>query len=186
MKYPSSSLRKAHHALSGFTLIELMTTLAAGLFMLTMVVPGISGLKQNSRQTSAANSLLATLNAARDQAIQRDARLSVCQSANGTMCSNSGWEKGWILFSDGGVPGKVDKDDTILYKAPPLPDDMRLTSTDFKYYISYFSDGTSNTSGRFDFSNAKNNRPISSLYVSSTGRAAIDTEACHKKPTTCS
>ena len=185
MKYQTSSHRRAYRAPSGFTLIELMTTLAAGLFMLTMVVPGISGLHQNSRQTSAANSLLATLNAARDQAIQRDARLSVCQSANGTMCSNSGWEKGWILFSDGGVPGKVDKDDTILYKAPPLPDDMRLSSANFNYYISYFSDGTANTSGRFNFLNAQNYRRISSLYVSATGRATIDTEACHKNPTTC-
>jgi len=183
MKYPMSPRTRWYQA--GFTLIELMTTMAAGLFMLTMVVPGLSNINQNSRQTSAANSLLATLNAARDQAIQRDARLSVCQSDNGVSCGDGGWHLGWILFTDGKVPGKVDKDDVILYKAPPLPDDLRLTSASFMHFISYFSDGTSNASGSFEFSNAKNGQNTNSLSVSVTGRATIETDACNKKPVSC-
>ena len=182
MKVDYNYSRKARN---GYTLIELLTTMALGSFLLSVVAPGISTLNEKGRQTSAANSFVATLNVARNDAINRNARLTVCQSDNGYECGIGDWDKGWILFIDSSVPGEVDEEDTVLHFSEPLPDDIRLTSTNFNNYISYFSDGTSNNSGSFDLCNSTDHSFVKSICISATGNAIISAEACRGEEVTC-
>jgi len=85
----------------GFTLIELMVTLAV-LAILTMVaVPNFRDTIRRSRVSAASNALLADLHYARAEAINRGQLVSLCPSSNGSSCTAGGaaWEAGWLVYT---------------------------------------------------------------------------------------
>ncbi len=82
--------------LEGFTLIELMVTLAVAAIMLTIAVPSFQEFIGSNRLTSEANGFLTSLNLARSEAIKGNVRVTLCVSSNGTSCAASGgWELGY-------------------------------------------------------------------------------------------
>jgi type IV fimbrial biogenesis protein FimT len=85
----------------GFTLIELLVTIAVAGVLLAIAVPNFAELMRNNRSEASANELVAALNVARVEAVKRGQRVSLCPSANGTSCSGTAWQSGWIVFVDG-------------------------------------------------------------------------------------
>ena len=85
---------------SGFTLIELMVTIALTAIILTQAVPSFNALVQNNRLISEKNEFISALNLARSEALKRGVRVTVCASDDQTTCNTNKWEKGWIIFSD--------------------------------------------------------------------------------------
>lgn len=79
----------------GFTLIELLVTLAVAAILLVVAVPNISIFKRNAELTSATNTLLAAINAARGEAMKRGMRTFIVPTNNG-----SSWSSGWVVFVD--------------------------------------------------------------------------------------
>ena len=98
---------------SGFTLVELMITLALVAILATVGIPSFTNFIANNRLTVQTNELVSALNLARSESIKRNVRVSVCRSANGTACGGT-WSNGWIAFVDGGTAGSVDGTDEIL------------------------------------------------------------------------
>ena len=95
---------------SGFTLIELMITLAIVAILLTVGVPSLTAFMQGNRLISSTNELVSALHVARSEAIKLNVRVSVCESSDGANCSTTGnWENGWIVFIDGygATPGDL-------------------------------------------------------------------------------
>jgi hypothetical protein len=90
-----------------------------------------------------------------------------------------------MLFVDAGVPGEVEQDDTVLHFSEPVPDDIQLTSASFNNYISYFSDGTTNNSGSFEFCNTGDDSAVQSICISMTGRVITGAEECRVEEVTC-
>ena len=84
----------------GFTMVELMVTIAVLGVLLAIAVPSFSAMIRNNRSQAVANELVAALNLARAEAVKRGARVSLCPSSNGTSCSGSSWAIGWIAFVD--------------------------------------------------------------------------------------
>ncbi len=85
----------------GFTIIELMMTLAVMSILLVVGVPAFQTFVQNNRQTSDHNGLIMALLSARSGAVRTNVPVVVCTSTNGTQCSGSAnWEDGWIVFTD--------------------------------------------------------------------------------------
>jgi prepilin-type N-terminal cleavage/methylation domain len=85
----------------GFTLVELMVTLAV-LAILTMVaVPNFRDTIRRSRVSAASNALLVDLHYARAEAINRGQLVSLCPSSNGSSCTAGGvaWEAGWLVYT---------------------------------------------------------------------------------------
>jgi type IV fimbrial biogenesis protein FimT len=69
---------------SGFTLIELMVTLAVAAILLTLAIPSFTGMIDKNRLKSAAEALYADLQFARAEAIKRNKKIRVSFFSNGS------------------------------------------------------------------------------------------------------
>jgi type IV fimbrial biogenesis protein FimT len=135
----------------GFTLIELMVTLAIVAVLLTIAAPSFRAFLLDSRVSAEADEFLSMVNFARSEAIKRNARVSMCNSSSGLACATSGnWEQGWIVFVDaGGTVGTFDSaTDTILRVHGALTPQSTLVGTaDVATYVSFIPDGRSQLDG---------------------------------------
>src|SRR5690606_19858473 len=94
-------------ATRGFSLLELMVTLAVASVLVTVGVPGFFDIVRNNRAAANANEMVSAFSIARSEAIRRGARVSICSSANQTACGGT-WTDGWIVFVDGAVTDTTD------------------------------------------------------------------------------
>jgi len=93
---------------SGFTLIELIITLAIVGILLMVGVPSLKNFMQRNQLIATSNELLSALHVARSEAIKLNRRVKVCESKNGTSCTNpatGNWRNGWIVFVDANDDG---------------------------------------------------------------------------------
>jgi type IV fimbrial biogenesis protein FimT len=98
---------------SGFTLVELMITLALVAILATVGVPSFIDFIANNRVIVQTNELVGALNLARSEAVKRGARVTVCRRATDTSCGDT-WNNGWLVFVDAGAAGSVDTGDEVL------------------------------------------------------------------------
>ncbi len=90
-----------HKNNSGFTLIELMVTVAIVGIFASIALPSFAKLLENNRYTTITNNLVSTLHLARSEALKRRASVTVCPSSNQTSCNdNTDFSTGWIVFLD--------------------------------------------------------------------------------------
>ena len=89
-------------ATRGFTLIELMVTLAVAAVLITVAVPNFRMFMVNNRLASQANDLITALSVARSEAVKRGGNVTVCASSDGATCTGT-WAQGWIVRDAGGV-----------------------------------------------------------------------------------
>jgi len=88
---------------AGFTLMELMITLALAAVILSIGAPSFTEFRRNNRLTSVGNEFLGAVQTARSEAIKRQVPVAVCPSANpgdpAATCSGGAFT-GWIVFAD--------------------------------------------------------------------------------------
>jgi type IV fimbrial biogenesis protein FimT len=85
----------------GFTLYELLITLALLAVLGTLALPSFSSLSAKSRQTSEINALFHAFHQARKESIMRRRVVSLCPSRDGLTCDKTkDWSGGWLLFYD--------------------------------------------------------------------------------------
>lgn len=86
----------------GFTLIELMATLAVAAILLTVGMPSMREFIERNRVSAYTNLLVGALQLAKSEAIKRGNLVILCKSnAAGNGCNPSGaWKDGWLLYAD--------------------------------------------------------------------------------------
>jgi type IV fimbrial biogenesis protein FimT len=114
---------------SGFTMIEMLMTMAIAAILLGLAVPSFRYVTNSNRIAGEINGLLGDLQLARAEAIKEGRNVTVCVSANGTSCTNStSWQSGWIVFSDPANVGIVDAGETVLRVQKPFSGSDTFTS----------------------------------------------------------
>jgi len=100
---------------AGFTMVELLITIAIALILLTLAVPSFRYVTNSNRIAGELNGLVGDLQFARAEAIKEGLTVTVCVSADGNTCSNATtWQSGWIVFSDPTNVGVHDAGETIF------------------------------------------------------------------------
>src|SRR5688572_17100840 len=81
-------MTRSSHRQSGFTLIELMVTLAVLFILVSMAVPSFSGMRQRAAIRGAADQTLSFWNEARFEAVKRNklVKFGVATGPGGAFC----------------------------------------------------------------------------------------------------
>ena len=124
----------------GFTVFELIVAMTIAALLVTVAIPSFVTVVRNSNQIGAANEFLSSLHLARDLAITRNVRVTVCTSSSGEACQDVGWDEGWIVFVDTDGNGQVSGDEVIdrAVSEVPVPS---ITSGQFANRIVYRPNG---------------------------------------------
>lgn len=113
---------------SGFTLVELMVTIALLAIFAAIAVPSYRNFVASNRAATEMNTFVADMQSARTAAIENGTDATVCVSTDGTSCAGSGnWSDGWIVFLDHDGDGGVDGSDQVLRFHAALPGGDSLT-----------------------------------------------------------
>jgi type IV fimbrial biogenesis protein FimT len=98
MRSDQHPLNAAYLAQRGFTLIEMMVTVAVMAILLSLAAPSFNDALLGNKLSSYANDIVASAIVARSEAIKRNAAVTMCVSTDGTTCAAAGgWEQGWIV-----------------------------------------------------------------------------------------
>jgi type IV fimbrial biogenesis protein FimT len=139
---------RIHNQQRGFTLIELMVTIAIFAIVASQAVPSFFNLLKNNTLSTNSLSFLGDLRYTRNEARTRQNRVTICVSnANYSNCDNNGdWKDGWIIFVDNDITGDIvalSAGDELLRVGNGLTDvEMTLKPTDdMAYHVSYTRSG---------------------------------------------
>lgn len=157
-------------AATGFTLIELMITVAVAAVLMMVALPAYQGMVQKNTLTSTVNDLVADLNYARSEAITRGSRTYVCKSADLATCGGD-WGQGWIVYAP--APGATQPlDDNLLRVHGPISiPGVAIThnTTDGLYFGG--SGFAANSASSFTFTAGNtNNEQTTVVCISFSGR----------------
>ncbi|MEH6466220.1 MAG: GspH/FimT family pseudopilin [Porticoccus sp.] len=116
----------------GFTLIELMITIALVAILLALSAPYFRETITSNKISAEANNLMASFNLARSTAARLNQPVTLCKTADGVDCTTAdNWEQGWITFNDLDMNGAVDSGgvELVIQEYSPLPTGYTLRST---------------------------------------------------------
>ena len=102
----------------GFTMIELMISIAVAAILFGIAVPQFSKITQTARMTSARNGIFTAFQLARTEAITRRAHVVVCASTEGERCSGA-WESGALVFVDANRNRQRENSERLLTQFSP-------------------------------------------------------------------
>ena len=127
---------------SGFTLIELMVTIAIIGLVALFGIPAFGDFVLNNRLRGQTSDFIGQLTHARSEAMRTATRVTVCPGTS-SGCSGTEWEDGWVVFNDANANAAVDSGETVIGIGAALDGGNTLRSAAFTTYISFRHDGSS-------------------------------------------
>ena len=127
----------------GFTLYELMMTVAIVALILAFGIPNLREFALNSRMTSTANDLQTAFTLARTEAARAKSNVTICASADptGTADCDGAWGQGYIAFVDQKEPYGSRDGEPILRVHPPAASGVMFRVADDATYFMYAPSG---------------------------------------------
>jgi len=145
---PEQGLKRMHRFSNntrGFTLIELMVTIAIGGVLLAVGLPSFQDFMANSRMAATNNSLVYSIQLARSTSMERLAPAGVCASstpmADAATCdAGVGFESGWIVYGDDNSNGSRDANEEVMERVEAAGGAFTFTASDAIDDQIYFND----------------------------------------------
>ncbi len=162
-------------AVSGFTLLETITTLSVACILLAVGIPSFQTTIQNNRMSAAVYSFMTHLYLARSEAINRGISIVLCPSLDGESCADTtDWDDGFIMYVDNNKDRNLDPGEQILKHINMDYDSIRISSTTGRkktlYHPSGYAFGYNLT---FTFCGINNQVAPRAIIVSNIGRAHV-------------
>jgi type IV fimbrial biogenesis protein FimT len=174
-----------HRQQGGFSLYELLMTLALAALLVSIGVPSFSSLLARSQQAVEINALFHAFHLARKQSIMRRKVVSLCPSRDGESClAGKDWSPGWIMFenTDRDSPPRVDPGE-IIVRAHDVADSVRIIAN--RQAFTLRATHKRATNGTFVICDTRNRAPAKGLIVSYTGRPRVALERQDGSPYAC-
>jgi len=149
---------------AGFTVIELMITVAIIAVLAVIAAPNLRDLILNARMTSIANNLMTDLAAARSEAVKRGSSTAICPTTKAAECStapytncactNSAWNLGWVIFQDSNRDGAINAPTDVIKYSPAVdgatdaqPTLVTVVGAQAGPYVPFLASGVSQPGG---------------------------------------
>lgn len=97
---------------NGFTLIELMVTLAISAILLSLGISGMKSMTERGKLREQLSRFESSLKYARGEAVAKSSPVILCASVDGENCRNNNrdeWDRGWFMFLDADQDGEYDE-----------------------------------------------------------------------------
>lgn len=160
----------------GFTIIELMITLALAGVFITMGVPAFTNLMERNQLTTGINQFVSSLSLARSEAIKRNQRITICASTDGEQCAEVGFENGWLVYVDSNQNNSRDSGEELIWVGSPYGANFTLRgSSGFNNTISYLASGriATNVNGNIRLCKENDITKARMLNLITTGRVQL-------------
>ncbi len=175
-----------HSRFGGFSLYELMVTIAIAGTILAIGVPSFASLTARNRLHVEINALFHAVHVARKESIMRRQVVSICPSPDGRQClPGRDWSAGWIMFTnhDGDAPPRVDAGEPML-QVHRVSGAVRLAANRRGFTLrATFRRATNGTIVACD---AASRTPPRALVISYTGRPRVALKTPRGQPYSCS
>lgn len=91
------------HITRGFTLIELMVTIAVLAVVIAIAAPSFTSVIQSNRTTALHHEVLGAIQVARSEAVKRRKDVIICRTEDQGICKDGAdWSAGWLIREVGG------------------------------------------------------------------------------------
>ena len=107
------------HPTRGFTLLELLMTVALAALLLALGIPSFAAIAARQKQSVEINALFHAVHLARKESIMRKKVVSLCPSFDGASCTPGlDWSGGFLMFEnrDRDEPPEIDPGEPILWR----------------------------------------------------------------------
>jgi type IV fimbrial biogenesis protein FimT len=172
----------------GFTLLELLISLALAAMLLTIGVPALNTLSARNQQTAEINRFVRHLQLARSHAVNAGRDHILCPSSNMQDCrGDSHWEQGYILFQDRDGDGNRSAGESLLQVSRPMRNiAIDMQSTTGRKAVIYRANGRcAGTNLTLTFCDPEHDIAPKAVIVSNTGRARVSTTRWDGTPLNC-
>ena len=162
----------------GFTLVELLITLAIIGLISGIALPQFNNMIKNNTLVTNTNVFVALLNYARTEAVTRESNIVLCATNDSTVaipnCNSNNWESGWVLFSDiGNTPNNFDNNDILLKRSPSTATGITIRSTFANVgSLTFAKNGFASSAGTISFCDDRPLKDSRAITVSRVGRVS--------------
>jgi type IV fimbrial biogenesis protein FimT len=172
--------------IAGFTLWELLLTLAVGATLLGLAVPAFEEFLLDSRRTAGVNAFVLAVQLARNEAAKRGRPVILCKTANRQQCGGDEirFDAGFMVFvnEDGAHPPHRSPLEPLLYAHTPELDGPITSNRD----VFEFRPGLRRSvNGTVTFCDRRGALEARAVIVSYTGRPRVDSVAPDGGPLSC-
>lgn len=170
----------------GYSLLELLVTLALVVVLLGLGVPGLRELALDARRTADVNAFVSAIHLARSESFKQSRAVVLCHTADGVACAGARqpYDLGWMVFvdtDDDNPPRRDEHEALLLHHVPVIEGSIRSNRAHY-VFLPYYR---RSTNGTVVFCDIRGPAAARAVIVSYTGRPRVADTTAAGRPLSC-